>query len=112
MASRIVNTVRECILSSDSTKECWDEEDEGQAWIENEVLLFNDLYKEIVNKESPDIFNDCEKTVQGAIKFLEKQNKQYLTLLDTFITKGGSSNKMPFILRDEEGKNKKHYILN
>ena len=105
-AQLIVNHIRSTIQEQDRKCEeeniphdCWDEEEGGAGWIENEVYAFYELYTIIDEKTRPNI-SSC-MSVYETLLILEQLPQEILSKLYHFIViKGGSNNTLSFSLRE------------
>jgi hypothetical protein len=78
----------------------WDEEENGAAWLENELALFDELYHLMYPRYQPRNWRKSH-TVAEFVPVLEGCSGPYLLELRKFAHYGGSSNPEFFELRKQ-----------
>jgi len=102
LAEKIVDHIR----SSDWDEECiWDENEQGAAWVDNEIFLATCLIRKMNNNGAfyPNL-EDC-KTVEQCQKRLTEFSINDLIFMMKFLEHGGTSNDEFFTLRDHKKRN-------
>jgi hypothetical protein len=105
MVLEIVDTIRQNQTNDwiDFGSDPWDEMEAGAGWLDNEIGMFDTLYRIYVscqqgNYPKPDYSNI--HTVSQFVDYLNaNQTAHYIAMLRAFIQAGGTNNAIHFDLR-------------
>ena len=107
MAQAIVDDIRRQIIDGFSELEPgsydpWNEGQDGVDWLDNEIGMFNDIYKIIEPYYQPQNFHKNCHSVGEVLNYLEKESTGYLTYLHKFVNLGGTGATNVFEIRDRK----------